>query len=141
MQIKFIVNQFLNMYCFALSEVSEARFNCPQGLCWLSSSVLAVCDTNNHAVRAVHLDEGTVEVLAGTGAQGEHGDLGMLYVVCCCMFFRTMTHQTTKNSTELMGRTFIKSVCKLSQILTNCWQSPLTKLFLGRFQPKSTKSQ
>lgn len=48
----------------------------PQGVCWLSGSVLAVCDTNNHAVRTVHLDDGTVEVLVGTGEQSLPGDLG-----------------------------------------------------------------
>lgn len=40
--------------------------------------MLAVCDTNNHIVRAIHLDEGTVEVLAGTGYQGAHSDYGMI---------------------------------------------------------------
>ncbi|XP_075992067.1 NHL repeat-containing protein 2 isoform X2 [Anticarsia gemmatalis] len=61
---------------FKDGKLNEALFNSPQGLCWLSSNVLAVCDTNNHAVRAIHLDEGTVEILAGTGEQGPHGDLG-----------------------------------------------------------------
>lgn len=61
---------------FKDDKLSEAQFNSPQGLCWLSSNVLAVCDTNNHALRAVHLDEGTVEILAGTGEQAVHGDLG-----------------------------------------------------------------
>lgn len=63
---------------FLPTELTEAQFNSPQGVCWLSSNVLAVCDTNNHAVRAIHLDEGTVEVLAGTGEQAAHGDLGMM---------------------------------------------------------------
>lgn len=61
---------------FKDGKLTEAQFNAPQGLCWLSSNVLAVCDTNNHAVRAIHLDEGTVEVLAGTGEQSAFGDLG-----------------------------------------------------------------
>ncbi|XP_013200443.1 NHL repeat-containing protein 2 [Amyelois transitella] len=61
---------------FKDGKLSTAQFNSPQGLCWLSSNVLAVCDTNNHALRAVHLDDGTVEVLAGTGQQAEFGDQG-----------------------------------------------------------------
>ncbi|KAJ8729581.1 hypothetical protein PYW08_001162 [Mythimna loreyi] len=61
---------------FKDGKLNEAQFNAPQGLCWLSSNVLAVCDTNNHAVRAIHLDEGTVEILAGTGEQAAHGDQG-----------------------------------------------------------------
>ncbi|XP_041972302.1 NHL repeat-containing protein 2 [Aricia agestis] len=61
---------------FKDGKLSEAQFNSPQGVCWLSSNVLVVCDTVNHAVRAVHLDDGTVEVLAGTGQQAEVGDLG-----------------------------------------------------------------
>ncbi|XP_045511263.1 NHL repeat-containing protein 2 [Colias croceus] len=61
---------------FKDGKLIEAQFDSPQGLCWLSSSVLLVCDTNNHAIRAVHLDEGTVEVLAGTGEQAATGDQG-----------------------------------------------------------------
>ncbi|XP_004929227.1 NHL repeat-containing protein 2 isoform X2 [Bombyx mori] len=61
---------------FKDGKFAEAQFNTPQGLCWLSSTVLAVCDTNNHALRAIHLDDGTVELLAGTGQQSAHGDLG-----------------------------------------------------------------
>ncbi|CAH2104862.1 unnamed protein product [Euphydryas editha] len=53
-----------------------AQFDSPQGVCWLSSSVLVVCDTNNHALRTVHLDDGSVEVLAGTGRQAAVGDKG-----------------------------------------------------------------
>ncbi|XP_013133966.1 PREDICTED: NHL repeat-containing protein 2 [Papilio polytes] len=61
---------------FKDGKLSEARLRSPQGVCWLSGSVLAVCDTDNHAVRAVHLDDGTVEVLVGTGQQSHTGDLG-----------------------------------------------------------------
>ncbi|CAK1549734.1 unnamed protein product [Leptosia nina] len=55
---------------------SEAKFNSPQGLCWLSGSVLLVCDTNNHSIRAIHLDDHKVEVLVGTGEQAASGDKG-----------------------------------------------------------------
>ncbi|XP_063891235.1 NHL repeat-containing protein 2 [Helicoverpa armigera] len=66
---------------FKDGKLNEAQFNSPQGVCWLSSNVLAVCDTNNHAVRAIHLDEGTVEILAGTGEQSPHGDPGINYIL------------------------------------------------------------
>ncbi|XP_052747267.1 NHL repeat-containing protein 2 isoform X2 [Bicyclus anynana] len=61
---------------FKDGKLSEARFNSPQGVCWLTSTVLVVCDTNNHALRAVHLDEGSVEVLVGKGVQAAVGDQG-----------------------------------------------------------------
>ncbi|KAI5632815.1 thioredoxin-like domain-containing protein [Phthorimaea operculella] len=61
---------------FKDGKFNEAQFDSPQGLCWLSGSVLAVCDTNNHALRAIHLDDGSVEILAGTGQQSTRGDLG-----------------------------------------------------------------
>ncbi|KAG7311684.1 hypothetical protein JYU34_002737 [Plutella xylostella] len=61
---------------FKDGKMSEALFNSPQGVCWLSGSVLAVCDTNNHALRALHLDDGAVDTLAGNGKQSEHGDQG-----------------------------------------------------------------
>ncbi|CAK1603371.1 unnamed protein product [Parnassius mnemosyne] len=61
---------------FKDGKLNEAKLDSPQGVCWLSSTVLAVCDTNNHAVRTVHLDDGTVEVLVGTGQQASTGDLG-----------------------------------------------------------------
>ncbi|CAG9784570.1 unnamed protein product [Diatraea saccharalis] len=61
-------------------KLAEAQFNSPQGLCWLSSSVITVCDTNNHSLRTVHLDEGTVEILVGTGEQSAFGDMGGKYL-------------------------------------------------------------
>ncbi|XP_052757903.1 NHL repeat-containing protein 2 [Galleria mellonella] len=61
---------------FKDGKLNEALFDSPQGLCWLSGSVLAVCDTNNHCLRTIHLDDGTVEVLAGTGKQNVYGNLG-----------------------------------------------------------------
>nr|XP_034824711.1 NHL repeat-containing protein 2 [Maniola hyperantus] len=61
---------------FKDGKVNEAQFNSPQGICWLTSTVLVVCDTNNHALRAIHLDEGSVEVLVGTGEQAAVGDQG-----------------------------------------------------------------
>lgn len=60
-----------------ISEFSETLFNSPQGICWMSAKVLAVCDTNNHAVRTIHLDEGRTEIFAGTGEQAAHGDRGI----------------------------------------------------------------
>lgn len=65
---------------FKDGKLAEAQFNSPQGVCWLSSNVLAVCDAGNHALRAVHLDEGTVDVLTGTGRQAAHKDMGGKYL-------------------------------------------------------------
>lgn len=61
---------------FKDGKVTDAQFNAPQGICWLSNDVIVVCDTNNHAIRAVHLDDGKVESLAGNGQQSANGDLG-----------------------------------------------------------------
>ncbi|XP_049872474.1 NHL repeat-containing protein 2 [Pectinophora gossypiella] len=61
---------------FKDGKFHEAQFSSPQGVCWLSGRVLAVCDTDNHALRALHLDDGSVETLAGTGTQAAHGDTG-----------------------------------------------------------------
>jgi thiol-disulfide isomerase/thioredoxin len=47
----------------------EASFNAPQGLA-LGDGVLYVADTNNHLIRAIDLDGGTVTTVAGTGEQG-----------------------------------------------------------------------
>lgn len=48
--------------------VTTARFNHPQGLA-LRANELYVADTENHAVRLLHLDSGRVETIAGTGKQ------------------------------------------------------------------------
>lgn len=45
---------------------ATARFHSPHGLA-LRESTLYVADTDNHAVRAVDLDSGTVRTIAGTG--------------------------------------------------------------------------
>lgn len=48
---------------------SEARFHGPQGIVeW--NGTLFVADTENHAVRAINLDSGSVETIGGTGEQG-----------------------------------------------------------------------
>ncbi len=51
--------------------VAEARFRGPHGMDILGRT-LYVADTENHAVRAVDLESGTVRTLAGTGEKG-HG--------------------------------------------------------------------
>ena len=48
---------------------SACAFNHPQGLT-LDGETLYVADTENHAIRRVDLAAGTVETIAGTGAQG-----------------------------------------------------------------------
>jgi thiol-disulfide isomerase/thioredoxin len=54
---------------FVDGKFAEASFDRPQGTC-LFEGVLYVCDTENHALRAVDLKEKTVKTVAGTGKQG-----------------------------------------------------------------------
>jgi sugar lactone lactonase YvrE len=49
---------------------SEAAFSSPRGLCVLRDAVF-VADAGNHALRRIHLDEGRVETLVGTGKAGQ----------------------------------------------------------------------
>jgi DNA-binding beta-propeller fold protein YncE len=50
-------------------DLAHATLNHPQGLA-VDEDVLYVADTDNHLVRAVDLERGVVETLAGTGEQG-----------------------------------------------------------------------
>lgn len=50
-------------------DYDTATFDKPQGMA-LKDDILYVADTNNHAIRAVNLSEGTVSTIAGTGVQG-----------------------------------------------------------------------
>ncbi len=57
----------------------EAQFSNPQGLALQrdgDSATLYVADTNNHVIRALDLNNGTVKTVAGTGAQAEFGSTG-----------------------------------------------------------------
>ncbi|MEZ5316400.1 MAG: thioredoxin-like domain-containing protein [Vicinamibacterales bacterium] len=54
---------------------ANARFYRPQGMA-LEGEVLYVADTENHVVRAVRLDAGTVETIAGIGRQAGWGEQG-----------------------------------------------------------------
>lgn len=51
-------------------DFQTASFNTPQGMA-LVDNTLYVADTNNHAIRAVDLDAGTVTRIAGTGQKAE----------------------------------------------------------------------
>ncbi len=53
----------------------NATFSNPQGMT-MAGAILYVADTDNHALRAVHLDRGTVETVAGTGRQSRWGATG-----------------------------------------------------------------
>ncbi len=55
---------------------SEASLNDPQGLLFLDERTLLVADTGNHTVRMLHLEDGTVETVAGTGEQARWGATG-----------------------------------------------------------------
>lgn len=56
-------------------NLTNCRFNCPQGVIFLNNHTLIVADTENHAIRQVNLTTQLVETLAGTGQQG-HDRLG-----------------------------------------------------------------
>lgn len=51
-------------------DYRDSSFNHPQGLC-LQDEYLYVCDTDNHLLRRVNLEEKLVETLAGTGEKAE----------------------------------------------------------------------
>jgi DNA-binding beta-propeller fold protein YncE len=55
---------------FKDGNLQQAEFQNPQGMAYSSDNdVLYVADTENHAIRVVALEEGTVSTLAGTGNQ------------------------------------------------------------------------
>ena len=49
--------------------LAKAQFRAPQGIA-VVDGLIYVCDTENHLLRMVDLVKGTVETVAGTGAQG-----------------------------------------------------------------------
>lgn len=49
-------------------DFTAAEFNTPQGIAW-HNDILYVADTENHAIRAVNLNDRIVTTLAGTGHQ------------------------------------------------------------------------
>ena len=55
---------------------SAAAFNDPQGLLFLDARTLLAADTGNHLIRQLDLINGTVETIAGTGAQARWGATG-----------------------------------------------------------------
>ena len=56
---------------FADGSYAAAAFNHPQGM-ELAGDTLYIADTENHAIRRVNLAAGTVDTIAGTGAQGHN---------------------------------------------------------------------
>jgi sugar lactone lactonase YvrE len=54
---------------------TTAQFNDPQGMA-LDGETLYVADRKNHRIRALDLKAGTVQTVAGTGAQGQDRDVG-----------------------------------------------------------------
>ncbi|GLV31685.1 uncharacterized protein CBL_07445 [Carabus blaptoides fortunei] len=65
-----ILHQIGGTLGFKDGKFSEARFNAPQGLVFQNENVIYVADTENHAIRKINLNQGTVETVAGTGVQG-----------------------------------------------------------------------
>lgn len=80
MSMIFLSLDCVHIYIYVLvlqdGSFQEARFNNPQGVCWLDSDSFIVCDTGNHLLRKVNLESKTVETFAGTGVQTEFGDQG-----------------------------------------------------------------
>lgn len=60
---------------FVDGSAEDALFNAPEGLCALSSGVILVADTGNHAIRRITA-AGAVETIAGSGAQGAQNGTG-----------------------------------------------------------------
>ncbi len=56
-------------------DFPSARFNRPQGLA-LDGETLYVADTENHAIRRIDLEGGSVETIAGSGEQAAEYHLG-----------------------------------------------------------------
>ena len=54
---------------FQDGSLANAQFRAPQGIA-VVDELIYVCDTENHLLRMVDLAAGTVETVAGTGAQG-----------------------------------------------------------------------
>ena len=50
-------------------SLATAQFRSPQGIA-VVEGLIYVCDTENHLLRMVDIVKGTVETVAGTGAQG-----------------------------------------------------------------------
>lgn len=55
---------------------AAASLNSPEGMS-LDGDMLYIADTENHSIRAAHLDIGTLETVAGTGEQGRTRAGGM----------------------------------------------------------------
>ncbi|GBP97097.1 NHL repeat-containing protein 2 [Eumeta japonica] len=104
---------------FKDGRLEEASFHSPQGLCWLSPNVLVVCDTDNHAVRTVHLDENSVEILAGTGEQANYKDNASVQIRVCrraCAWERRAW-----GARQLLLTTVVSGKCLGMQALSSPW--------------------
>jgi hypothetical protein len=53
---------------------AHATFNGPKGIALGPGDVLAVADTENHAIRTIDLSSGTLTTIAGSGPDGDGGD-------------------------------------------------------------------
>lgn len=63
---------------FVNGSFQEARFHSPQGVAF-DKEIIFVADTENHAIRKIDLEKGTVITVAGNGKQGndkEGGSIG-----------------------------------------------------------------
>lgn len=60
-------------------SLSNCEFNAPQGVAFLTESILYVADTENHAIRKIDLKNDKVETVAGNGVQGQDHTGGKLW--------------------------------------------------------------
>ena len=52
-------------------QISEAKLNSPQGLA-LKNGLLYICDTGNHVIRCLNLDQNSISTIAGNGLQARN---------------------------------------------------------------------
>jgi sugar lactone lactonase YvrE len=52
----------------------DAKFNGPKGIAYAPDGSLYISDTENHVIRRVSLQDGTIHTVAGTGARGDGPD-------------------------------------------------------------------
>ena len=73
-KIKFVVGDGIKGH--SDGSFKDSRFNSPQGLAYhKDSKCLYVCDTNNHVIRCINLDQCLVTTIAGNGNQSRNSSI------------------------------------------------------------------
>lgn len=89
---------------FRDGSFKECRFNSPQGLCFFGEddAIIFVADTENHAIRRVHLSEKSVETVVGTGKQGNDYQGGNLKDQAISSPWDVVVHRTSAGGQMLI---------------------------------------